>query len=373
MTSTRPTTSHDLSAIVREELGKLQRYEIPHPENIRVRLDANESPYPLPAELQAALGAHLARVPLHRYPDGDARELRAVISRHVGVPGAQLVFGNGSDELISLLIQAFARPRINAPDGRARIAYPWPSFVVYRIATLAAGAAPAEIALDDEFQLHGRAIDAAFAQGKPNLVFFARPNNPTGTLWSRELVVRVAEEYPDVLVVSDEAYFDYAGETLLPQQAHLPNLVVMRTLSKIGLAALRCGYLIAHPSVVHELEKIRPPYNLGTLNQAAATFLVGEHASVLGEHIAHVVSERERLHAALAQVPGVKAFPSRANLLCFRVGTAGDGRATETWKKLAARGVLVRNFDRPGPLSGCLRVTVGTPAENDAFLEALQS
>ena len=365
--------SHDLSRIVREELGKLQRYEIPHPENIRVRLDANESPYPLPAELQRALADRLARVDLHRYPDGDARELRGVIAKHVGVPAAQLVFGNGSDELISLLIQAFARPRINAPGERARIAYPWPSFVVYRIATAAAGAASAEIPLDDEFQLHGRAVDATFSAGKPNVVFFARPNNPTGTMWSRELIVRVAEEYPDVLVVSDEAYFDYAHETLLSEQASLPNLVIMRTLSKIGLAALRCGYLIAHPSVVHELEKIRPPYNLGALNQAAAAFLVGEHAAVLRAHVDAIVGEREKLFAALAATPGVKAFPSKANLICFRVGTAGDGKATETWKKLAARGVLVRSFDKPGPLQGCLRVTVGTPAENQAFLEALRA
>jgi histidinol-phosphate aminotransferase len=371
--SQSPKTSHDLSAITREELSKLQRYEIPHPENIRARLDANESPYPLPPELAKALGERLARVDLNRYPDGDARELRAVIARHAGVPATQLVFGNGSDELIALLIQAFARPRINAPGERARIAYPWPSFVVYRIATAAAGAVSAEIALDDEFQLHGRAVDATFAQGKPNLVFFARPNNPTGTLWSRELIVRVAEEYPDVLVVSDEAYFDYAGETLLDAQAHLPNLVVMRTLSKIGLAALRVGYLIAHPSVVHELEKIRPPYNVGSLNQAAAAFLVGEHASVLKEHIASIVGERERLAAALAQVPNVKVFASKANLLMFRVGQAGDGAGAATWQKLCGRGVLVRNFDRPGPLAGCLRVTVGTPAENDAFLEALRA
>jgi histidinol-phosphate aminotransferase len=363
-------SSHDLSRIVREELGKLARYEIPHPENIRVRLDANESPYPLPPELARALGERLARVDLNRYPDGDARELRAVIARHAGVPAAQLVFGNGSDELISLLISTFAQPR--APGEPARIAYPWPSFVVYRIATAAAGAASAEIALDDEFQLHDRAVDATFAQGKPpNVVFFARPNNPTGTLWSRELIVRVATEYPDVLVVSDEAYFDYAGETLLDAQASLPNLVIMRTLSKIGLAALRVGYLVAHPSVVHEVEKIRPPYNLGSLNQAAAAFLVGEHPEVLREHVKQIVGERERLVAALAKVPDVKVFPSRANLVMIRVGNPGEGKGHAMWTQLAGRGVLVRNFDKPGPLAGCLRVTVGTPAENDAFLAAL--
>ncbi len=364
---------NDLPRIVREELGKLQRYEIPHPENIHVRLDANESPYPLPPELVRALGERLARVELNRYPDGDARELRQVIARHASVPAGQLVFGNGSDELITLLVSAFARPRMNAPDNRARIAYATPSFVVYRIATLGAGAVPAEMILDEEFELSGRAVDAAFAPVRPNVVFFARPNNPTGTLWSRELIVSVAEEYTDTLVVCDEAYFDYAGETLLTEQARLPNLVIMRTLSKIGLAALRCGYLIAHPTVVHELEKIRPPYNVGALSQAAATFLVGEHATVLRSHIDAVISERERLFAALGATPGVKAFPSRANLICFRVGEAGDGKATGMWTKLAARGVLVRNLDKPGPLAGCLRVTVGTPGENNMFIEALRA
>jgi histidinol-phosphate aminotransferase len=251
------------------------------------------------------------------------------------------------------------------------VAYPVPTFAVFRGAALVAGCEPVEIPLEEDFTLDFDRVERALAESRPNLVFFARPNNPTGTLWSKELIVRVAEEYPDVLVVSDEAYFDYAGETLLDAQAHLPNLVVMRTLSKIGLAALRVGYLIAHPQVVHEVEKIRPPYNLGSLNQAAAAFLVGEHVQVLREHVKQIVGERERLAAALASVPGVKVFPSRANLLMIRVGTAGDGKGGEMWKQLAARGVLVRNFDRPGPLAGCLRVTVGTPAENDAFLAAL--
>jgi histidinol-phosphate aminotransferase len=360
----------DLARIVRDELAKLARYEIPHPEHIRVRLDANESPYALPPELAAELGQVLAAVPLHRYPDGEATALRAAVARRTGVDGRELLLGNGSDELIALLCSAFARPRAGAPDGRARIAYPWPSFVVFRIATLAAGAAPLEIPLDVEFQLSARAINASFATIRPNLAFFALPNNPTGTLWSRQLVLDVAREFSDVLVVSDEAYFDYSGETLLDQVTALPNLVVMRTLSKIGMAALRCGYLVAHPSVVTELEKIRPPYNLGALNQAAATWLLDRHWDRLRGQIDAVRGERDRLAAALAGVPGVQVFPSRANFVLLRVGQAGDRAATAAWQRLASRGVLVRNFDRAGPLEGCLRVTVGTPAENAALLEA---
>jgi histidinol-phosphate aminotransferase len=365
---------NDLKNIVREELARLARYEIPHPANIRIRLDANESPFALPAAAAEELGRRLARVEMHRYPDGEARALRAALARRVGVDARQLVLGNGSDELITLLCAAFARPRVGADDGKARIAYPWPSFVVFRIATLAAGAVPVEIPLDEEFQLHGRAVDAALqGDARPNVVFFARPNNPTGTMWSRDLVLSVAREFPDVLVVSDEAYFDYAGETLLGEVASLPNLVVMRTLSKIGMAALRCGFLVAHADVVRELEKIRPPYNIGALNQAAATWLVDEQWDLVRANVAQVVAERERLGARLAQVSGVKVFPSRANFLLFRVGRAGDGAATAAWQKLAGQGVLVRSFDKPGPLEGCLRVTVGTREENDAFLEALES
>jgi histidinol-phosphate aminotransferase len=358
-----------IQQIVREELHKLARYEIPHPQNIRVRLDANESPFALPEALARELGQRLAQTPLHRYPDGDARELRAALARRLGVDGSRLVLGNGSDELISLLAAAFARPRLG--EAKARIAYPWPSFVVFRIATLAAGAVPVEIPLDDEFQLSGRAVDAVFQDVRPNLIFFARPNNPTGTLWSRELVLSVAEEFPDVIVVSDEAYFDYCGETLLAEAAALPNLVVMRTLSKIGMAALRCGFLVGHPDVVRELEKIRPPYNLGALNQSAAAWLVGEHWDVVRQNVAQVVAERERLAAALAVRPGLEVFPSRANFLLVRAGTPGDGAGAALWQRLAERGVLVRNFDKPGPLQGCLRITVGTPDENHALLEAL--
>jgi histidinol-phosphate aminotransferase len=364
---------NDLGGIVREELGKLTRYEIPHPEGITARLDANESPYGLSQELREELGRRLAAVDLHRYPDGDARELRAQVARFAGVDGKQIVFGNGSDELIALMCQAYGRPRLGS-DGRARIAYPWPSFIVYRLASMSIGQVPVEIPLDGEFQLSARAIDAAFQPVRPNVVFFARPNNPTGTLWPREIIVSVAQEFPDVLVVCDEAYVDYSGESLLDEQPRLPNLVIMRTFSKIGLAALRCGFLVADPRVVNELEKIRLPYNLSTLDQVAAAWLVGQHPGLLREHVSSVVSERERLYAALQQAPAVsKVWPSRANLVCFRVGTPGDGAASKLWAKLAARGVLVRNLDRPGPLSGCLRVTVGTPAENDAFLAALNA
>lgn len=356
--------------LVREELKALERYEIPHPEGIRAKLDANENPWPLDPDVAEGLGRALARVELHRYPDGDCRELRAVVARQLGCDPATISFGNGSDELIALLIAAFARPRAGG-GPKARVGYPVPSFVVYRIACLAHGVAPLEIALKDDFTLDAAALDRALVAGRPNVIFFALPNNPTGTLWPREEIVRVVERHPDTLVVADEAYLDYSGETLIDILPRHPNLVIMRTLSKLGLASLRCGYLVAHPQVVTQVEKIRPPYNLGSLNQAAAAWLLANHADRLRAKVDLVVKERERVVEALAGIPGVRVFPTRANFVLIRYGEAGDGRATALWKRLAERGVLVRNFDRPGPLQGCLRVTVGTPEENTLFLEAM--
>jgi histidinol-phosphate aminotransferase len=349
--------------LLREELRGLDPYAIPHPPDIRARLDANESPHPLPPEVAAELGAHLARVALHRYPDGRAAELRALVARDHGVAPEQLVFGNGSDEIITLLMDAFARPR----EGRAPGAlYPVPSFVVYRIAALGHGFRPVEVPLREDFTLDAGAVHQAMARERPNLAFFALPNNPTGTLWPREEIAAVVERHPDVLVIADEAYFAYSGETWLDLLPRHPNLAVMRTLSKIGLAALRVGYLVAHPRVAAAIEKIRPPYNLGAVNQAAAAWLLGRHRALLDGFAREVVAERARVVDGLARVPGLRVFPTRANfVLCH----AGAGRATELWQRLADGGVLVRNFDRPGRLAGCLRVTIGTREENQLLLD----
>ncbi len=349
-----------LKELIPDSIRGLTAYAVPHPAGVRVKLDANESPFPLPPDIAAALGAHLAEVPLHRYPDPRAESLVKVLARDLGVPSDQIVLGNGSDEIIALLLSAFSRSR----TGRAaRAAYPWPSFVYYRIACAAHGIAPLEIPLRSDFTLDVDATDALLAAERPNLAFFALPNNPTGTLWPMDEVARLAARHADTLFVSDEAYFDYSGETLLPRLA--PNLVVMRTLSKLGLAALRVGFLVAPPAVAEVIGRIRPPYNVGALNQAAATWLLTNHKQVLTDAARRVVAERERLAAVLTQL-GLRVFPSRANLLCVR-----HPRASDVWSRLLGHGILVRNFDRPGPLAGCLRITVGTAEENELLVIAL--
>ena len=366
-----PQISALLQELVRDELRATTAYEVPHPEGITAKLDANELPWPLPPALADELGRELAAVPLNRYPDPDQPALRALLAGELGLAPEQVLLGNGSDEIIQLLVACFARPRAGRP--RATIAYPSPTFTLFRTAAMAAGCDTVEIPLDPEqdFALDPAALDRAVRAHRPNLVFLARPNNPTGTLWPSSTAVELAGAHPDVLVVSDEAYAAYAGDGMASRLGEAPNLLVMQTLSKIGLAALRVGLLAGHPALVAEVNKVRSPYNVGALNQRAALWLLRHHRSLLAARCAEVVRERDRVAAALGAMPGVRTFSSQANLVLFRIGTPGDGRATEVWRELCRRGVLVRCLDRPGPLSGCLRVTIGTPAENEAFLAAL--
>ncbi|MDB4954874.1 MAG: histidinol phosphate aminotransferase apoenzyme [Myxococcales bacterium] len=380
-----------LAARVPDQLRASAGYHVPRPANIRAKLDANELPFPLPEELRQRLGAALAEVSLERYPDPNAAELRSVLAQRLGIAPSQLVFGNGSDELIAMIVAAFAAPRgagqtsaEQAPErgigpARAELArpaavlFPSPTFVYYRLAAIARGIESIEVPLTSRFELDEVAIERAIEQHEPSVVFLALPNNPTGTLWRMEFAVELAARHRNVAVISDEAYFAYSGRSSLAHLAQHPNLIVMRTLSKVGMAGLRVGYTISSPPIAELLERLRPPYNLSALDQAAAVFMLREATSWCEASAAEVVTERKQLEATLARLPGVEVFPSEANLLLVRLGL---GRATAIYRALQADGLLVRNFDRPdaklaGPLDGCLRITVGTPAENALLLASL--
>lgn len=360
-----------LAALIPEAIRELSAYHVPKPDGITIKLDANEHPFALSAELAASLSRALADVALHRYPDPSAAALRARIASRVGVSGDELILGNGSDELIGLVVAALSAPRAGA--ARARIVYPVPTFSVYRIAALAASVEPVEVALGPRFVLDVEALAASLAgDPRPNLVFLARPNNPTGTLWDRDPILSLIAACPDIVFVVDEAYEAYAGDSLLAETRGLDNVVILRTLSKIGLAALRVGFAIAPPALCAQLEKLRMPYNLGSLNQCAAHWALGDPWPALVGRCAEVVAERDALLDAIGQIPGLDAFASRANLVLFRVTDPRPGAATELWRALAGDGIAVRNLDQPGALSGCLRVTVGTAAENAAFIAALR-
>ena len=338
-----------------------------------VRLEIGDPDFATPAHIGDA-AAEAARAGFTHYSPGvGLRSLRELIAEKVQgrnglvcTPDEVAVTTGACGGLFSTFLALL--------DPGDEVLVPDPGWTTVVPMALAAGVTPVPYRLDRtaDFALDPGAVDRALREGRPNIVFFARPNNPTGTMWPSSLVADVARAHPDVLVVSDEAYAAYAGDGMADAVAALPNLLVMRTLSKIGLAALRIGYLRASRGIIAEVEKIRPPYNLGALNQRAAVWLLRNHRALLDGMCADVVRERDRLSTTLAAMPGVRAFSSQANLILFRVGSPGDGRATAVWQRLCATGVLVRCFDRPGLLSGCLRVTVGTPTENDRFLAALK-
>lgn len=324
-----------------------------------IKLDAMENPYAWPGELTESWLERLRGVELNRYPDPYCRELKAALSTAMEVPaGADLLVGNGSDELIQLLTVAIAE------HGRTVLA-PEPTFVMYRLISSWLGLRYQKVPLGADFGLDSEAMLAAMRSIEPALVWLAYPNNPTGNLFSRERVEELIRRAPG-LVVMDEAYHAFAGESFLPAVLDYPNLLVLRTLSKAGLAGLRLGVLIGHPRWIEELEKLRLPYNINTLTQLSARFAL-EHAERMAAQAALIREQRQRLFEELTHVPGISPFPSAANFLLFRV-SARAPRAV--FEGLCQRGVLIKLMRGSG-VDGCLRVTVGSPSENARFLAAL--
>jgi histidinol-phosphate aminotransferase len=350
--------------LVRKPLRGARSYHVPsHPNAIK--LDANEAPYPLsPATIESL--AREVHADLHRYPDAAHSRLRAVMAERLGVDGSELMFGNGSDELIALLCATFAEPR--GKEKVARIAYAVPGFVVFRTAALAHGLEPVEVPLGKSFQPDEEALLTAVAEKKPNLVFLATPNNPTGTVWPRSTVAKLLVQHPDVITVVDEAYIMYGeAKSCVDLALTHAHCLVLQTLSKMGLAALRIGILVGKREVLAEVEKVRPPYNLNTFSQRAAVKLLTEHRQELEARYDEIKQERQRLHDELGRIPSVTVFPSGANFVLMRVA-----EARQLHEALVERGVLVRLFDA-GALAGCLRVTVGTPDENGWLLDAVRA
>jgi len=357
----------ELLDLVRPAIRELSAYSVPMPEGIKVKLDANEHPYALPEDVVEALGRGLERVSLHRYPRADGAPLRQTIAKEHGLSPAQIVLGNGSDELIQLICTTFARPRTG--QKQAVVLFPTPTFSVFSIATSAIGARWVGVEMGLDFQVDATALEERIQQERPNVVFLARPNNPTGVHWHDDEFLQLVSSCPDVLFVSDEAYAGYGATSVIDSLDACENLLVLRTLSKIGLASLRVGYLAGAPQLCAEVDKVRSPYNVGSLNLFAAEFLLTQHKALLQARCDEVVKERSRVGESLLRA-GLQPYPSEANFLLFRVPV--EGRATTLWRHLCARGVLVRNLDS-GLTQGCLRVTIGTPSENDSFMAALES
>jgi histidinol-phosphate aminotransferase len=307
------------------------------------------------------LGNRLGRTPLNRYPLSDPKGFKDRLARAMGVPeGMQVMLGNGSDELIHLVIQACARPD-------AVVLAPWPGFVMYELSARFNRCRFVGVPLKADFSLDATALMAAIEEHKPAVVFIAHPNNPTSNLFERAVVEEVIRTAPGLVVV-DEAYLPFAQDTWMPQLPRLGNLLVLRTMSKLGLAGIRLGYMAGHPDWIVQFDKVRPPYNVNVLTLAAAELML-ENLSILDAQAATLRAERTRLASALADIPGVVAFPSAANFILFRVE-----KADRVFAALKERGILIKNVSHMHALlDGCLRVTVGTAAENQAFIKALRA
>jgi histidinol-phosphate aminotransferase len=345
--------------LVRPDILAMSSYHVP-PASGLVKLDAMENPYLLPAELTQALAARLAAVAINRYPAPSYARLKQLIRDTLGVPtGAEVLVGNGSDELITMISVATAKPG-------ATVVAPAPSFVMYDLSTRFAGSRFVPVPLATDLSLDLDAMLAAIAEHRPAVVWLAYPNNPTGNCFERAAIERILAVAPG-LVVLDEAYQPFALDSWMDALPRHDNLVVMRTVSKLGLAGIRIGYMAASPRWIAEFDKVRPPYNVSVLDEAAAEFAL-EHLDVLQAQCARIRDDRERVRAALDAIPGVTVFPSRANFVLVRV--AG---ATAVAAAMRERGVLIKDVSRMHPLlADCLRLTVGTPDENAAMLAALR-
>jgi histidinol dehydrogenase len=357
------STAERIAAVIRQDVKSMHAYAI-QPSTGLVKLDAMENPFRLPEALQRELGERLGRVAINRYPTGCVGDVVAALSAHVKLPpGCKLMLGNGSDELISLLALACDLPG-------ATLLAPLPGFVMYEMSAKLQGLRFAGVPLTPRFELDEPAMLAAIDRHRPAITYIAYPNNPTANLYDEGAVERIvaAVGAQRGLVVFDEAYQPFSSRTWMDRVGTLPHVLVMRTLSKFGLAGVRLGYLAGPALLVDEIDKVRPPYNISALNAEATLFALA-HADEYARQAQLLRSERERLQAALREMPGVEPFPSEANMILVRVG---DGAAV--FDGMKRRGVLVKNVAGLHPLlANCLRLTVGTPEENALMTDALRA
>jgi histidinol-phosphate aminotransferase len=350
---------------LRPELSEVSAYRVPE-EPIAIRLDANESPWPLPAEVRARLGERIAGADLHRYPEIGASELKRVLGERVGSRPDELVLGVGSDEAIVFLASALSRPR--GGHARASVVIPTPTFSMYAASARLAGLDVVGVPYAEGFRLDVPAMLAAIERTAASLVFVATPNNPTGNAQSDADLSELIRGAPDALIVIDEAYAAYRERDHRAWLDRFENVALMGTLSKIGMAALRIGWVRARPELAAELEKLRLPYNLALPSQLLAATLLGEFGAVIDQQIAAVVQERSRILPLLGAL-GVAPHPTDANFVLVECGDVG--RADMLYRGLLDRGIRVRAFKKPPELTSKLRITFGTPDENDQLLAAL--
>jgi histidinol-phosphate aminotransferase len=349
-----------VSRTIREDISALQPYHVPVSTGM-IKLDAMENPYSLPAWLKTEITNLLAQVPLNRYPDASGAKLKDCLRQVMKVPEEMdILLGNGSDELIQMIVMAIARPK-------AVIMSVEPSFVMYRMIATLANVQYVGIRLNEDFSINTELMLSQIKLHKPKVVFLAYPNNPTGNLFKEQDIIQIIEAAPGLVVV-DEAYHVFAKASFMDKLANYPNLLVMRTISKLGLAGVRLGFLVGKKDWLQHLDKVRLPYNINSMTQIVAQAVL-EHQKVLLEQAEAVIAQRRLMIAFLTRTKGLKVYPSDANFILFRVDNAD-----EVFNRLKGHKILIKNLHGSHSLlDNCLRVTIGTTEENQQFLSALRN
>lgn len=343
--------------MIRETLRGMKAYEVDN-KPYDIKIDANESNYNIFGDIMPLIWEKVMEEDINRYPDSEATELRAAISRFIGVPPERILCGNGSDELIKMLIDAFVNPG-------ERVLSHSPTFSMYGISTRVAGGVYGEIETDEAFDVDVQALIDKAKSLRPKIIFLCNPNNPTGNILEKSRIRRILRE-TGALVVLDEAYIEFAGESMVDEIGQWENLVILRTLSKaFGLAGLRLGYLVADGPAMEILRAIKPPYNLNRVSQRLGTEVLA-HADYIRRNIEILKSERERMLAGLKALGSLEVFSSKSNFILMRTDRAD---ALDAAFKEAS--ILVRKFGG-GRLENCLRISIGTPEENDAVLDVIR-
>ena len=351
--------THLIATRIRQDVQSMHAYAIQDSAGM-VKLDAMENPHRLPPELQAHLGQRLGALALNRYPDGRVNDLRDALARYAQMPeGFDIMLGNGSDELISLLALACDVPG-------ASILAPLPGFVMYGMSAQLQGLKFIGVPLTADFELDEAAMLASITENQPSIIYIAYPNNPTANLWDDAVIEKIIEAATG-LVVIDEAYQPFSSKSYIDRIEKHKHVLLMRTMSKFGLAGVRIGYMMGPKALIAEIDKVRPPYNISVLNYECALFAL-EHAEVFAAQAQEIRVQRAVVFDALQALPGVKAWKSDANMVLLRVPDA-----QKTFEGMRARKVLVKNVSKMHPLlANCLRLTIGTADENPQMLAALK-
>lgn len=355
------SSAHSIvSRLFRPQILKMSSYKVADASHL-IKLDAMENPYTLPDALIQEWLKSLQSCPLNRYPDPKAKKLATILKQTNTIPdSADILLGNGSDEIIQLLLMAL--------PNNASVLAPDPSFVMYRQISVSLGLDYHSIPLNDDFSLDQEKMLKAIKTHQPAVIFLAYPNNPTGNLFSRNTIEKIIQTATG-LVIIDEAYAPFANASLMSSLPDYKNLLVMRTLSKLGLAGLRLGFIAGHPDIIEQLDKIRLPYNINVLTQATACFALDNY-SVFEQQTQQICQQRCVVLDQLNGFKSLQVYSSAANFIIFKTP---ENTADQIFADLKTHGILIKNLSpQQGLLTDCLRVTIGTTEENQRFLKALE-